>query len=114
MAFTTEQKKQVDRLPVSYFKAPEGSEMTDADYKTMATAKLEKLSPAQLKARVNITGVMGSSNRVVNYSAENNYTKAEQGAITRALKVGGKWIDQVVEAVTGPDVEQRLAKLEAK
>jgi hypothetical protein len=113
MAFTTAQNVQVNRLPAAYFKSPGGSDMTDAAYKSMAEGKLEKLTVNQLRARVNVTGVLGSSSRIANYSAENDYSAAEMEAITRALQVGGKWGEQVADAVAaGPDLTQRVETLE--
>lgn len=111
MAFTAEQRKQVARLPKDYFKAPKDYE--GPKYKEMVEGKLEKLSPSQLRARVNITGVSWGRDIVVNYSAENDYTDEQKEAIGHGLKAGDKWAYKVAEIVEGgPSIEQRVKTLE--
>ena len=115
MAFTTAQNTQVKRLPASFFNAPDDSSLTDAEYKAMTTAKLEKLSPAQLRVRVNVTGVMWGRPIVINWSAQNDYTAQEREAITQGLRPGDKWINRMADIVAdGPSLEQRVKTLEAK
>lgn len=115
MALTADQKKETDRLPTSYFKSPEGSDMTDAEYKAMAMAKLEKLEVPNLRARVNVTGVSWGKDIVVNYSKENDYTPAEKQAIKDGLQEGKGWNGQMADITTGgPSLEQRVKKLEGK
>ena len=100
MAFTTAQQKQVDRLP-------RGHEFD--------LAKLEKLTPDQLRTRVNITGVSWGRPIVVNYSAQNDYTPAQMEAIGQGLKPGDKWAYRVAEIVAGgPSLAQRVAVLERR
>lgn len=114
MGFTAAQKVQIDRLTVAgYFKAPADSEMMDAAYSKMAKGKLEKLTPDQLRARVNITGVSWGRTPVVNYSPENDYTDAEKQAIGQGLRPGDKWAYRAADIVAGgPSIEQRVATLE--
>ncbi len=115
MALTAAQNTQVKRLPLSYFKAPEGSEMTDAEYKAMTMAKLEHLTPDQLRARVNVTGVSWGHPIVINYSAQNDYISAEQEAIGQGLWPGDKWAYRMAEIVAGgPSLEQRVVVLEGE
>lgn len=99
MAFTAAQKKQIDRLP-------QGHEYD--------LEKLEKLNPDQLRARVNVIGVAWGATPVVNYAAENNYSVVEMARIGRGLEAGDKWAYRMAELVAGPDIEERVAKLEGR
>ena len=98
MALSTAQRVQTDRLPKGH----------EHDLK-----KLEKLTPEQLRARVNITGVLWGRRVAVTYSKENDYTAAQKEAIAQGLHAGDKWAYKVAEIVSaGPSLEQRVAKLE--
>ncbi len=93
MGFDTDQHKQIARLPSTsvYKSREEGSP---------PLSRLEKYSPAELRARVNITGVdYGDDGQVVNWSPENDYTPAQMAAITDALQAGRKWIKVAARAV---------------
>ena len=65
-------------------------------------AKLERFTPAELKAKVNILGI-GSA---VNWATECNYTDAEKGYIEAAMPVS-KW------ALNVPLILAEAAALEA-
>jgi hypothetical protein len=89
MAFTAAQKKETDRLS-----AERKSELV--------LSKLEKHTPPQLKARVNIIGVSDT----VNFAPENNYTAQEQAYI-EAAQPRTKWMIAV------PELLERATILEA-
>lgn len=113
MAFTANQKAQVDRLPAAYFKAPIGKAMTDEEFKAMMSNKLEALTPDQIRARVNITGISWGTEIVVNFSAENDYTDDQKQAIQAGMRQGDKMVNRAAEIVAaGPSIEQRVATLE--
>ena len=86
MAFTAAQKTQINRLPADYFRNPVESGMTAQQFRSHVSKKLEKYTPDQLRARVNILGVSDK----VNWSAENDYTSEEQAYIEAAMP-RNKW-----------------------
>jgi len=87
MAYSAAQQKEIDRMNselVAPTKDKDGNALITEIKDTLA-AKIQKsfeqMTPDQLKARCNIAGV-GSS---VNFSAENNYTQAEQDDIKKII-----------------------------
>lgn len=112
--FTRDQLAQLSRLSAERRDEYLTPEEPDAgEFRASILTKWAKLTPGLTRARVNIIGVLGSSNRVPNYAPENDYTVAEMEAISRALVGGGKWNEQVADAVAnGPDLTQRVEVLE--
>ena len=98
MAFTESQQTQVNR-----FSADRRAQLTPA--------KLERYTPEQLRARVNIRSV--SSSGVIQWSPENDYTAAEMEAIAEGSQQGGKWMFKAAEIVAaGLSLKQRIVILE--
>ena len=102
MAFTAAQKTQINRLPADYFRNPVESGMTAQQFRSYVSKKLEKYTPDQLRARVNILSVSDQ----INWSAENDYTSEEQAYIEAATP-RTKW------AVEVPLILAEAAALEA-
>jgi hypothetical protein len=84
MAFTKEQQKEIDRLNASRIR-----DESDEDSPGISLSKLEKRTPVELRARVNILGISDS----VNFSAENDYTDQEKAVIEAAQPT--KWMIEI-------------------
>ena len=87
MAFTTAQQAQIDRA---------------TDDREFDTSKLEKFTPDQLRAKVNILSVGGG----VQWAPECDYTDAERADIEAALP-RNKW------AIAIPELLAEIAAMDA-
>tara|TARA_Y100000310_G_scaffold342218_1_gene444380 strand:- start:56 stop:379 length:324 start_codon:yes stop_codon:yes gene_type:complete len=82
MALTGDQQKQFDRL------SPERQA-------GLTLSKLERFTPDELRAKVNILGVQGET---INWAPENDYTASQMGFVEAACP-RSKWTLRIPEIV---------------
>lgn len=102
MGFTEAQQKEIDRLSPDRIGGENG----------LILEKLEKRTPEELRARVNILGQTGTE---IIFSPDNNYGPAIKKRIVDSFKKdrNGSWLARVIQIVAdGPTIEERLKKLE--
>ena len=94
--YSRDQQKEIDRASEEMLnptKDSEGNDLTQEEKDKQAAevkARFEKYTPAQLKARININGLLGAG--AVSYSAEDNYSAQEKADIYHIiLKHRSSW-----------------------
>ena len=100
--FTAAQLTQIKRLTKArrdeMLDAPEGTGLSDADYRAKILRSIARLPADQLRARVNILTVRGG---VVDYADMSNYTARQKNKIALAVRDGysGGWQKAVARAL---------------
>ena len=101
-AFDDGQQKQLDRLTQarrdSLLDVPAGLEISAADFRSKILRSLARLTPEELRARLNICCVIGES---AEYDDMSDYTAAERQTIAVAIQDGytGGWQRAIARAL---------------
>jgi len=110
--FTADQLTQINRLGQERL-----DELLAGDRETRSDRvdTLASRTVDQLRARVNVLSIAWGEQVAITYASENDYTSAEQQAITDTLQQGDKWLLRIPEIVSaGSSLAQRVATLEAR